>query len=77
MAEILGDNPDALFNYTQLDKLRVRLDAVPTFSCIVVAVDPPASTGENADECGIIVAGLGEDRHAYAVASLFHAKRLC
>ena len=35
------------------------------------------ATGENADECGIIVAGLCKDRHAYAVASLFHAKRLC
>jgi hypothetical protein len=58
----------ALFNYTQLDKLRVRLDAVPPFNRIVVAVDPPASTGENADECGIIVAGKGEDCHAYVLA---------
>ena len=68
MAEILGDNPDALFNYTQLDKTRIRLDALPALRRIVVAVDPPASTGEDADECGIIVAGLGEDGEGYLLA---------
>ena len=35
---------------------------------IVVAVDPPASTGEHADECGIIVAGRGEDGQGYVLA---------
>ena len=34
----------------------------------MVAVDPPASTGEDADECGIIVADLGEDGHGYVLA---------
>lgn len=32
---------------------------------IVVAVDPPASHGEKADSCGIVVAGLAEDRTVY------------
>ena len=41
---------------------------LPPLSRIVVAVDPPASTGEDADECGIIVADLGEDGHGYVLA---------
>jgi phage terminase large subunit-like protein len=72
MAEILGDNPDALWSYSQLDALRVKIEGCPSFRRIVVAVDPPASTGDMAtgrmpDECGIIVAGLGEDGHGYVL----------
>jgi phage terminase large subunit-like protein len=74
MADILTDNPDALFTYTQLDRLRVRhLDecSLP-FRRVVVAVDPPMSTGDvtkgvEPDECGIIVAGLGDNGHAYVL----------
>jgi phage terminase large subunit-like protein len=36
-------------------------DREPVFTRIVVAVDPPASHGEKADACGIIIAGLDED----------------
>lgn len=32
---------------------------------IVVAIDPAVSTGEDADETGIVVAGLGTDDHGY------------
>ena len=37
---------------------------------IVVAVDPPATSGENADECGMVVAGLRRDRRVYVLADL-------
>jgi phage terminase large subunit-like protein len=68
-ADILSDNPDALFKASQIDALRVRLDRCPLpFRRIVIGVDPPVSTGESADECGIIVAGLGQDGHAYVLA---------
>jgi phage terminase large subunit-like protein len=67
-ADILSDNPDALWQYTQLDALRVQLENCPPFNRIVVAVDPPGSTGEAADECGIIVAGLGDNGHGYVLA---------
>ena len=35
---------------------------------MVVAVDPPASSGPHADACGIVVAGLGSDGRAYVLA---------
>ena len=35
---------------------------------VVVAIDPPTTSGEDADECGIVVAGLGRDGHAYVLA---------
>ena len=34
---------------------------------IVVAIDPAVSVSENADETGIIVAGLGTDDHGYVL----------
>jgi phage terminase large subunit-like protein len=35
---------------------------------IVVAIDPAVSTGEDADETGIIVAGKDADGHGYVLA---------
>ena len=35
---------------------------------IVVAIDPAISIGEDSDETGIIVAGLGSDAHGYVLA---------
>jgi phage terminase large subunit-like protein len=69
-AEILTDNPDALFSYAQIDALRVRIDQLPKMRRIVVAVDPPATSGEDADECGIIVAGVSESDHGYILADV-------
>ena len=37
---------------------------------IVVALDPPATSGENADECGMIVAGLAADKKVFVLADL-------
>jgi phage terminase large subunit-like protein len=37
---------------------------------IVVAVDPPATSGAQADECGIIVAGRAENGSIYVLADL-------
>ncbi|WP_417464577.1 DNA-packaging protein [Kordiimonas sp.] len=56
MAEILEDVPGALWSRTVLDDGR-RVEA-PAMARIVVGIDPPVSVGENADECGIIAAGL-------------------
>jgi phage terminase large subunit-like protein len=66
-AELLSDNPDALWNRERIDALRVPIDRVPQLERIVVAVDPPTTSGESADECGIVVAGLSSDRHAYVL----------
>lgn len=60
-AELLEDNPDALWSRQELDDHRVTKQ--PDMVRIVVAIDPAAtSTG---DETGIIVAGKGEDGHLY------------
>lgn len=55
-AEILKDTPGALWSRSLIEANRVHM--LPDFARIVVAVDPPASIGEKADECGIVAAGL-------------------
>lgn len=65
-AELLDDDPDALWQRALLDRHRVVRPA--ELRRIVVAVDPPASTGPKADACGIVAAGLGDNGHAYVLA---------
>lgn len=67
-AAMLSDVPGALWTRDQLDALRVKIDherpvseQLPKVDRIVVAVDPPVTSGDNADECGIIVAGVAGD----------------
>lgn len=55
--ELVFDRPGAMWGRALLDAARAR--SGPEMQRIVVAVDPPVTSGENADECGIIVAGLG------------------
>lgn len=63
--ELLEEAPDALFSRALIGKAR---SAAPSaFSRIVVAVDPPASSGPKANACGIIAAGLGMDGLAYVL----------
>ncbi len=65
-AELLEDRPDALFPRALIEESRVR--SAPELRRVVVAVDPPASSGPHADACGIIVAGLGSEGRAYVLA---------
>jgi phage terminase large subunit-like protein len=72
-AEILTDKPGALWTLTKIEALRwSKVDAdghqvEPEWRRKVVAIDPPVTSGANADECGIIVAGLGADGHGYVI----------
>ena len=66
--EILEDVPGALWRRRRIDELRVR--EAPELRRIVVAIDPAATSREGADESGIIVAGLGADRHGYVLEDL-------
>ncbi|QIE54515.1 DNA-packaging protein [Pikeienuella piscinae] len=59
------DRPGALWTRSLIEAARVR--EAPKLSRTVVAVDPPVSAGENADECGIIVAGRAGD-NVYVLA---------
>ncbi len=65
-AELLEDRADALWPRGLIERARVRGN--PPLSRIVVAVDPPVSSGPHADACGIVVAGLAEDGRAYVLA---------
>lgn len=66
--ELVLDRPGALWTRGLIERQRVR--AGPEMKRIVVAVDPPVTSGENADECGMIVAGIGEDGCGYVLADL-------
>ena len=65
-AELLEDRPDTLFPRGLIERSRVAM--APELRRVVVAVDPPASSGPHADACGIVVAGLGADGRAYVLA---------
>jgi phage terminase large subunit-like protein len=45
-----------------------RVNAPPHLKRVVIGVDPPTSSEEDADECGIIAVGLGDDGHGYVLA---------
>ncbi len=68
MAEILEDNPGALWQRAKLDEARLtRVPEGVTLRRIVVGVDPAATSGEESAETGILVAGLGTDGHGYVL----------
>jgi phage terminase large subunit-like protein len=69
-AHLLLDAPGALWTRETIEAALAGPDEKPDFVRIVVAVDPPATSGENADECGMIVAGLAPDRRVYVLADL-------
>lgn len=60
--ELIEDRDDALWSRGQLEA--ARIEGRPDLTRIVVAVDPPASSGKRADACGIVVAGLCADGRA-------------
>jgi len=67
-AEVLEDVEGALWSNSLIEASRVKV--APEMSRIVVAVDPAVTSGEDADETGMIVAGLGVDGHAYVLHDL-------
>jgi len=58
-AEMLEDRPDAMWPRALIEQCRVN--AAPELERIVVAVDPPVTSGKRSDACGIVVAGRGAD----------------
>ncbi|MHA3916790.1 DNA-packaging protein [Halovulum sp. GXIMD14793] len=54
--ELLTDLEGALWTTEMLEAGRVR--EVPELDRVIVAVDPPVSSGKASDECGIVVAGV-------------------
>jgi phage terminase large subunit-like protein len=68
-AEVLDDVPGALWSRERIDETRwAAHQNVPELIRVVVAIDPAASHGEEADETGIIVAGKDRNGHGYILA---------
>ena len=54
-AELLEDTPGALWSHGSIEASRLR--SAPQMTRVVVAIDPAVTSGDEADETGIIVAG--------------------
>jgi phage terminase large subunit-like protein len=67
-AEILDDVPGGLWSRGVVEAGRVR--SAPLLVRIVVSIDPAATSGEEADETGIIVAGKDGQGHGWVLADL-------
>lgn len=63
--EVIEDRADALWTRAMIEAARVS--AAPPLARIVIGVDPPASSREGADACGIVAAGLSEDGAVYVL----------
>jgi phage terminase large subunit-like protein len=71
--ELIRERQGALWTRAMIDA--GRAPAPGSLTRVVVAVDPPVSTGSGADECGIIVAGVRADGrprdwHGWVLADL-------
>ncbi|MGI9374060.1 MAG: DNA-packaging protein [Hyphomicrobiales bacterium] len=75
-AELIEDNPDALWQRNELEVARIQV--LPELMRVVVAVDPPATSGDNANACGILAAGLTQEGNAVVLedATLDQARPL-
>jgi predicted phage terminase large subunit-like protein len=62
-AEVLDDNPKALWKSKNIEDTRVNKH--PTLVRVVVGVDPAITANKNSDETGIIAVGKGNDGHFY------------
>jgi phage terminase large subunit-like protein len=65
-AELLEDTPGALWSHGIMDA--ARQVAAPPLARIVVAIDPATTSGEDADETGIVVVGKDAQGHGYVLA---------
>lgn len=68
-AELLDDNPGALWNRANIDLSRARFAPLNQVR-VVVAIDPAVTSNPHSDETGIIVACLGDDGDAYILDDL-------
>lgn len=67
--EVLEDTPGAVWERENLEQTRVA-EPPKDLQRIVVAIDPAGSSDEDADETGIVVAGLGAAGHCYVLEDL-------
>jgi phage terminase large subunit-like protein len=70
LAEVLEDVEGALWTRKLIDDTRRPKHPIPDMARIVVAIDPAVTSGEDADETGMVVAGRGVDGRGYVLADL-------
>jgi len=66
MGEMLDDVPGALWTRQMIEQCHIA--QAPDMARVVVAIDPAVTSGDDADETGIVAAGKGVDGHAYVLA---------
>jgi len=66
-ADVLDDNEGALWSYSMVERSRITKAELPELQRVVVAIDPAVTSGENSDETGIVVAGIGTDGRYYVL----------
>ncbi len=64
--ELIEARADTLFPRERVEKARVEVH--PPLTRIVVAIDPPVSSREGADACGIVAAGVDDDGKVFVLA---------
>lgn len=64
--ELIEERAGALWSRERIEQCFE--DGAPELIRILVAVDPPASSGKSSDACGIVVAGLDENGFAHVLA---------
>lgn len=69
-AEVLDDVEGALWNAQMIESTRLPAESDIELQQIVVAIDPAVTSGESADETGIIVCGRDFEGHFYILEDL-------
>src|ERR1700722_736980 len=67
LAEMLEDNPGALWHLSNIEANRVAV-APSDLERVVVGVDPAGTSNANSDRTGIVVAGMDGHGHFYVLA---------
>jgi phage terminase large subunit-like protein len=67
-AELLSDNPGALFSLDNIDAARLPPSSHwQEYKRVVVAIDPSVSSSDASDECGIIAAAIDFEGNGYVL----------
>ena len=70
LAEILDDNPNALFTREDIDNNRIKKEDLPQMDRIHVGVDPAVTSEDDSNDTGIVVVGQDENDHYYVIADM-------
>jgi len=64
--DLIADHAGALWTRALIETC--RCEHVPDMQRIIIAIDPPATSGPKADKCGLVVAGLANPNETHSQA---------